>query len=131
MSKLSALLAAALVALFSLAIVGIAMSVSSTSARAQTDPPPNPGEEPQPTIPMIPRDHFTLYPAGPGEIPYEELSDIDRDQVDRGREWAEVEHGEAVHQAWRGVSAWGIAYAEQKRAEREAQLEGADDVGVR
>lgn len=128
------------------------LSTPSAQDTAPADPPVV--DEPIPPRPQRTRSPFSAYPADPGALTYESLSDtpipdIDIDpegpidpaiyaivanetkaSVDDAQAWAETHNGHAVSQRWSGYSAVMRARAKVKAAEYASGTTGLGDVGV-
>jgi hypothetical protein len=141
-------------AAFAFGLIGI---LAVTAPRAQSADEPA-ADEPAPaggmSLPQRTRSPFEPYPADPGALTYESLSDgpvpsaeLDPEEpvdpatyalvanetkasVDDAQAWAESHNGHAVSQRWSGYSAKMRGQAQLKRAEYEADLAGIEELGV-
>jgi hypothetical protein len=80
--------------------------------------------------PLRQRDPFAPYPALPGAKTFEDLTPEERADVEAGQEWAEVDSGEPVHQAWKRATQFGLQRARAKSAERDIGLVDLGGAGV-
>jgi len=87
--------------------------------------------EPDPTRrPLKARNHFTLHPADPGALSYEDLNEEEKVTLDAARDWAELSHGDDVHAAYRTLSQKRSAKAKAASAEQAIGLRNRSLLGV-
>ena len=127
MSRIRRLVEVVSALVFAIAIVIACLAISGNLATAQpSDEEPDTG----PTKEVVPLDPFVPYTKDPGHWKYEDLEPHEKILTDKAAEWAEADHGPALHEAYRGAGRFGSQYAKLKRAERLAGLEGVGELGV-
>ena len=80
--------------------------------------------------PAPPRNYFTLHPADPGALAYDDLNDAGKAELEETLRWAELDHGDAVHAAFSGLARKRSRKARAETAERAIGLEGLAAIGV-
>lgn len=95
------------------------------------DNPPHPVGPPDPDVVQRPaRDFFVPYPADESAQSWDDLSDVEKAAIERMEEAYEADHAPSVHTAYARGTAWRVAYAKLRAAERTAGLENIDELGV-
>jgi hypothetical protein len=104
-------------------------------ARAQAaddpagDEPPAPTFEPEVIGPQGPA-RFSLAPADPGAVAYEDLSDLEKEATDVAASIMEAEHPPESVAGWSAIARQHAERAAVRRAEYQAGLTGMSDLGV-
>ncbi len=101
----------------------LAISLSGPAAPQPADPPSEP--PPQEVL-----DPFVLHPTGEGAIAYDDLSPAEQEAVMNAAERAELDSGDAVHQAYSVATGEAVTRTDAEIAARELGLEGFDGEGV-
>ncbi len=104
------------------------------AAEAADAPSPEAAGEAIPPPPSGPAnaDHEPLTPYGTDDtaIPFEALDAEEQQALERAQEWAEADHGDAVHQAWSAAARDAVRRAQVHAAELQAGIEAAAETGV-
>jgi len=131
MSKHHAVLSVSALALVSL--TAAIFLLAHQMAQAQSEPAGQPGATADPDAPPAPPDGLPafgqLHPADEGALSYDDLSPAEQAASDLAAEWAEADHGVAVHDRWRQASREGVRLSKLKQAEYESGLAGLAGLG--
>jgi hypothetical protein len=119
---------------------------TSGDARAEESPilddtlSPGPAPRPDPSgiidrskapgPPAGKRPPFALHPADADAVTWEQLGADGRAELAAIQQWAELDHGREVHEAWRDATASAVSRFNAARAARTVGLEGTVYVGV-
>ena len=104
--------------------------VAVTNAQSDGEEAVAGGPENQPTADPPPLEFPPRYAADEGAQSWEDLSADERAASDRIAEWAEADHGAAVHQRWRKASREGARISKLRHAAYLSGLRGLEGLGV-